>query len=257
MITAIRTEVLKLRTTRLAAGLLAVAAAWAGLVSSVEASRAGTGGMIPSLATATGFRDVLTSTGFALIIAAVYGTTITTGELRHKTITDTYLDQPDRRRVLLAKVLTAGLTGLGFGAVGTAVTTGVGLAFTTAGGYHVAVAGSTLARYAAGAALGGGLLAAAGAALGALIANQIGAIIVTFAWGFGIEQILAGVFPSLAPYLPYMASETMAGATTGGMPPLPSGLTPLPFAAVVGLVGALAVLLTVAAALTTVNRDVT
>ena len=48
MITAIRTELLKLRTTRLAAGMLAVAAGWTALVAAIEASRAGPGGMVPA-----------------------------------------------------------------------------------------------------------------------------------------------------------------------------------------------------------------
>ena len=256
MITAIRTELLKLRTTRLAAGMLAVAAGWTGLVAAIEASRAGPGGMVPSLATTAGLRDVITSTGFALIIAAAYGTTITTSELRHHTITDTYLDEPDRRRVLFAKVITAGLTGLVFGAVGTAVTTGIGLAFAGAHGDHIIAAG-TIARYAAGAILGAGLLSAAGAAIGSLVANQIGAIIAVFAWGFGVEQIVGGVFRPLTPYLPLMASETMAGASNGGMPPLPKGFTPLPFAGVVGLVAATTLILAIIASTTTVNRDIT
>lgn len=257
MITAIRTELLKLRTTRLAAGMLAVAAGWTALVAAIEASRAGPGGMVPSLTTATGLRDVLTSTGFALIIAAAYGTTVTSNELRHHTITDTYLDEPNRRRVLIAKVITAGLTGLAFGLAATLVTTGIGLAFAAGHGHHIAIATGTIIRYGAGAVAGGGLLAAAGAAIGTLIPNQVAAIIAVFAWGFGVEQILGGVFRSLAPYLPLMASETMAGSANGGMPPLPKGLSPLPFGAVAGLVAAVAVILTIIASTTTVHRDVT
>jgi ABC-type transport system involved in multi-copper enzyme maturation permease subunit len=189
MITAIRTELLKLRTTRLATGMLAVAAGWTALVAAIEASRAGPGGMVPSLATTAGLRDVLTSTGFALIIAAAYGTTITSSELRHHTNTDTYLDNPNRRQVLIAKVITAGLTGLLFGLAGAIVTTGVGLAF-AAGHGHIVIAAGTIIRYGAGAVAGGGLLAAAGAATGTLIPNQVAAIIAVFAWGFGVEQIL-------------------------------------------------------------------
>jgi ABC-2 type transport system permease protein len=257
MITAIRTELLKLRTTRLAAGMLAVAAGWTALVAAIEASRAGPGGMVPSLTTATGLRDVLTSTGFALIIAAAYGTTVTSNELRHHTITDTYLDEPNRRRVLIAKVITAGLTGLAFGLAATLVTTGIGLAFAAGHGHHIAIATGTIIRYGAGAVAGGGLLAAAGAAIGTLIPNQVAAIIAVFAWGFGVEQILGGVFHSLARYLPLMASETMAGSANGGMPPLPKGLSPLPFGAVAGLVAAVTVILTIIASTTTVHRDVT
>jgi ABC-2 type transport system permease protein len=257
MITAVRTELLKLRTTRLAAGMLAVAAGWTGLVAAIEASRAGPGGMVPSLATTAGLRDVLTSTGFALIIAPAYGATVTSGELRHHTITDTYLDEPNRRQVLIAKIITAGLTGLVFGLAGTVVTTGIGLAFAAGHGDHVAIAGGTIARYAAGAVVAGGLLTAAGAAIGSLIANQVGAIIAVFAWGFGAEQILGSVFHHLAPYLPLMASETMAGSANGGMPPLPKGFTPLPFGAVIGLVAAIALILAAIASTTTINRDIT
>jgi ABC-2 type transport system permease protein len=257
MITDIRTELLKLRTTRLAAGMLAVAAGWTGLVAGVEASRAGPGGMVPSLAGAAGMRDVVTSTGFALIIAAVFGATVTSGELRHHTITDTYLDEPNRRRVLIAKVIAAGLTGLAIGAVGSIVTTGIGMAFASAHGDHIALAGGTIARYASGTVVGAGLLAAAGAAVGMLINNQIAAIIALFAWGFGVEQVVSGVFNSVTPYLPLMASEMMAGASNGGMPPLPKGVTPLPFEVVVGLVGGLALVLAIAAAITSTNRDIT
>ena len=109
--------------------------------------------MVPSLATSAGLRDVLTSTGFALIIAAAYGTTITSSERRHHTITDTYLDDPNRRQVLIAKVITAGLTGLVFGLAGTIVTTGVGLAF-AAGHGHVVMGAGTIIRYGAGAVAG-------------------------------------------------------------------------------------------------------
>jgi ABC-2 type transport system permease protein len=208
--------------------------------------------MVPSLATTAGLRDVLTSTGFALIIAAAYGTTVTSGELRHRTLTDTYLDDPNRRQVLIAKVIIAGLTGLVFGLAGTIVTTGIGLTFAAGHGHHFVVAAGTIIRYGAGAVVGGGLLAAAGA----LISNQVAAIIAMFAGGFGVEQIFGGVFRSLAPYLPLMASETMADSANGGMRPLPKGFSPLPFGGVAGLVAAVAVILTIIASTTTVHRDV-
>ena len=101
---ALRAEFLKLRTTKTAAGLAGLALAVTVLMATLEAATAGTGrGMaIPSLATPAGLRDALASTGFALIAAAVLGTVITAGEFRHKTAAGTYLDQPDRTRVLAA-----------------------------------------------------------------------------------------------------------------------------------------------------------
>jgi hypothetical protein len=69
--------------------------------------------------------------------------------------------------VLAAKLLAGLACGLVFGAVGGAASTGTALAFTTAKGYHVALAAGTLLRYAGGAVLGSGLLAAVGFSLGA------------------------------------------------------------------------------------------
>jgi ABC-type transport system involved in multi-copper enzyme maturation permease subunit len=258
--TAIRAELLKIRTTRLPLGLLALAAGLNALVAVVTSARAGSGSSmaIPPLDTTAGLRMVLTSTGFALLVAMVFGAAVASGEFRHKTATDTYLDQPDRVRVLLAKAVTAAGVGLVFGLVGAAVTTGVGLGFVAAKGYDVALSAGTIARFAAGTVLGSGLLAAVGVGLGSLLRGQIVAVIAVFVWGFGVEQIVAGLSRSIVPYLPYTAAATMAGATGGeGMPQLPSGLDPLPFGAVAALLLGVAVVLSTVAARTTVQRDIT
>ena len=256
MITAIRAELLKIRTTRMTAGLLALAAGWTALVAVIESARSGPGGLVPTLS-GGGLRDVLTSTGFGLILAMVFGVTVATGEFRHKTATDTYLDEPNRTRVLAAKTITAGIGGLAFGLAATAVATTAGLAFAAAKGYPLALSAAAIARYCAGAILAAGLLAAAGAALGTLIRNQVSAIIAVFAWCFGIEQILGGLSHRLAPYLPFTAAASMAGAANGAMPPMPSGMTPLPFTAVAGLLAALSIAIAAVITRTTLRRDIT
>ena len=187
MITAIRLEFLKLRTTRMWLGLLALGSGLTTLVAVTESARSGGAGIVPSLATLAGQRDVLTTTGFGLLVSMIYGTTVVTGEFRHKTITDTYLDQPDRVRVLAAKVIVAGLTGALFGLLAAAITTGAATGFTAARGYHFAYSAATVARYGAGAVAGAALLAAVGAGLGALLRSQLAAAIVVFAWGFAVE----------------------------------------------------------------------
>jgi ABC-2 type transport system permease protein len=248
----VRTELLKLRTIRLPLGLLATAAGVTALMTVIESSRAGGPGhmAIPPLDTETGLTAVLTSTGFAMLMAMVFGVVVASGEFRHGTATATYLGTPDRARVLLAKAAAAALFGLLFGLVGAAVASGVGLAFVAAKGYEVTVAGATIARYAAGAVLGTGLLAAVGVGVGSLLRAQVGAVVAVFAWGFVVEQLLAGQFDGLAPYLPYTAATTMAGATLGG------GVDPLPFAAAAALVAATATLLSMVAARTTVRGDI-
>jgi hypothetical protein len=74
----------------------AIAAGPTALVTIVLSAQAGTSSMVPSLATATGLRNIVANTGFAMLTAAVFGATVSGGEFRHKTITDTYLDQPGR-----------------------------------------------------------------------------------------------------------------------------------------------------------------
>ncbi|HEX6674561.1 MAG TPA: hypothetical protein VF486_06000 [Actinomycetes bacterium] len=248
----VRTELLKLRTIRLPLGLLATAAGVTGLMTVLESTRAGGPGhmAIPPLDTEAGLTTVLTSTGFAMLMAMVFGVAVASGEFRHGTATATYLGTPDRARVLVAKAIAAALFGLLFGVVGAAVASGVGLAFVAAKGYEVTVAGATVARYAAGAVLGTGLLAAVGVGVGSLVRAQVGAVVTVFAWGFVVEQLLAGQFDGLAPYLPYTAATTMAGASLGG------GVDPLPFAAAAALVAATATLLSMVAARTTVRADV-
>ena len=259
MITAIRLEFLKLRTTRMWLGLLALSGSLTVLVAVTESARAGAGGIVPPLTTITGQRDILTTTGFGMLISMIFGTTVVTAEFRHKTISDTYLDQPDRSRVLAAKVIVAGLTGALFGLLATVITTGVATGFTTARGYHFAYSAATVARYGAGAVAGAALLAAAGAGLGALLRSQLAAAIAVFAWGFAVEQLLGAVDKPLAPYLPIVAANTMAGANgkSTTMPPVPAGITALPFAGAAALLAGLAAALTIAAAVTTIRRDIT
>ena len=260
MSAALRAEFLKLRTTRTAAGLAGLAVAVTALITTLESATAGTGrGMaIPSLATPAGLRDALASTGFALIAAAVLGTVITCGEFRHKTATGTYLDQPDRGRVLAAKTTAAAVAGALVGLAAAAAATGIGLGFAAARGYPLALSAAIIARYGAGAVLGAGLLAAAGAGTGSLIRHQIGAIIAVFAWGFAVELVIGGTATAVAPYLPYTAAALMAGVTSGGgMPPIPRGVTALPFPAAGAVLAGAAVLLAAAAAATTIRRDIT
>jgi ABC-2 type transport system permease protein len=258
MITAIRLEFLKLRTTRMWLGLLALGGGLTVLVAVSESARSGGGGIVPSLATHAGQHDILTTTGFGLLVSMIFGTTVVTGEFRHKTITDTYIDQPARGRVLAAKVITAGLAGALFGLLAAAITTAAAAGFTAARGYHFAYSAATVARYGAGAVAGAALLAAVGAGLGALLRSQLAAAIAVFAWAFAVEALLGAADKPLAPYLPVIAASTIAGASDRAtMPAVPSGITALPVAGVGALLAGLAVVLTVAAAVTAVRRDIT
>jgi ABC-type transport system involved in multi-copper enzyme maturation permease subunit len=259
MSNALRAEFLKLRTTRSTGALIGLAAALTALIATIEGVTAGTGRVmaIPSLSTPAGLRDALTSTGFALLMAAVLGVTSASGEFRLKTATDTYLDEPDRTKVLAAKAIAATCAGLLLGLAAAATATGITLGFAAANGGPLALPAGTILRFAAGATIGSGLLAAAGVAAGSLIRHQVSAIIAVFTWGFVIELIISGTESAAGAFLPYTAAATLAGVASGtGMPQVPRGVDPLPFAAATGLLIGIALLLSAAAAFTTVRRDI-
>jgi hypothetical protein len=106
------------------------------------------------LNTGAGLTDVLSSTGLGILMAVVLGITISAGESRRATATATYLANSARTAVLIAKTVTAVLADLLFGLVTSSVAAVIGLAFVAAKGYHLALGGITIARFAAATALG-------------------------------------------------------------------------------------------------------
>lgn len=259
MVTLIRVELLKLRSTRLNYGLLATAVALTALFSVLEASRAGTKAVAP-LSTAAGLNAVITGGVWTLLFAAVLGVTVSSGEFRHATATATYLAAPRRGKVLAAKSAAAACAGAGFGLAGWLVATGVGLGFVTAAGYRVPIGDATMARYAAGHMLAAALLAVVGVGLGSLIRSQLAAVIGVFIWAILVESVVGGLFNSVQPYLPYTAASTLSGSAVGGAAFGPahgaSTATALPFAAAAALLAGVAIAVAMVAARTTVGRDI-
>jgi ABC-2 type transport system permease protein len=258
----IATELLKLRTMRLTYGLLGTAAALSALFSVLEASRAGQAGSgVAPLSTVAGLTAVSTVTGFAMLLAAVLGAIVSSGEFRHATATLTYLASPRRGRVLAAKAVAAACFGAFFGLVGGVIATGVGLAFASGRGDHVALGAGTLTGHVAGAVLGAALLAAIGVGLGSLVRSQLAVVIGVFVWGIVLESLIGGLYTAVRPYLPYTAATTLAGARLGGAAFGPAhdlaGGGPLPFAAAAVLIAAVAAAVALVAARTTLRRDVT
>jgi ABC-2 type transport system permease protein len=258
----VRTELLKLRTIRVSYGLLATAAALTVLFSVLEGSRAGNGSSgVPAVSTVAGLSTVTTVTGFAMLLAAVLGVIVASGEFRHAGATLTYLATPARSRVLVAKALAAAVVGAGFGLIAGILATAVGLSFAAAHGDHVALGAGVLAGHIAGAMVGGALLAPLGVGIGSLVRSQLAAVIGVFVWGILIESIVGGLFTSVRPYLPYTAATTMAGARLGNAAFGPahglSGGQPLPFLGTALLLVVIAGVVAAVAGRTTVQRDIT
>lgn len=260
----IRVELLKLRTTRLTYGLLVTTAGLSALFAVLAATRAGEGPgarALPPLSTAAGLSAATTTTGFGLLLAAVLGITLTTGEFRHGTATLTYLSFPHRTRVLAAKLTAAACGGAVFGLAGGAAATTAALAVATGKGDRIALGAGALAGHIAGATLGGALLAAAGAGLGSLLRTQLGAVITIFVWALIVETALGGLFTSVRPYLPFTADTTLGGtalgeAALGIARTAPHGPAQLPFVASAAMVAGVAVALSALAAWLSVPRDI-
>jgi ABC-2 type transport system permease protein len=259
----IRAELLKLRTVRLTYGLILTVAALTALFAVIESSIAGKVSgthAVASLATVAGQTTVTTLTSWSMILAAVLGILVASGEFRHSSATLTYLATPDRNRVLLAKMPAAALIGAVFGLVAAAISTGLGLAFTAGCGDAIAVGTSTMLGHATGAMLGAALLPMIGVGLGSLIRSELAGIIAIFIWALVIESLIGGLFTPIRPYLPYTAATTLAGIKLGGAAFGPAhsatGGSPLPFAAAAGPLIGVAALVAVAAPRTTLQRDI-
>jgi ABC-2 type transport system permease protein len=252
----VRVELLKLRTVRTTYGLLVAAALVTALLASARAAKPS-----PSALAA-----VVTLTGWAMLFAMVMGVIAASGEFRHSTATLTYLAGPRRSRVLAAKGAAAGVVGAIFGLTGAVVATGIGLALTS--GEPITLSAATFVRDDLGAVLGAALLAALGVAVGSLIRSEVAGIAGVLIWVLLIEPLIGGLFTTVQPYLPYTAATTLAGADlgagAGGLhvhvqrgAAAVAAAGPLPFGAVVAVLGTLVIVVSVIAAYTRLRADIT
>jgi ABC-type transport system involved in multi-copper enzyme maturation permease subunit len=258
MIRLVHVELLKLRSVRSTYGLLAAAAVLTLADAALIAGQSGSSTR-PPLSAAAGLQGSISTIGFALLMSWVLGTTVSSGEFRHRTATLTYLAAPHRSRVLAAKAMAAACVGTVFGAVGAVLTTGVSLAFVAGHGYTVALAATTIAGYALGAVVGCALIAALGVAIGSFVRAQLPAVVAILLWGFFVESTLSNQLNALGPYLPFTAATTLGGArlATGGFGfPNSSSASPLPFLAAVAVLAGITAAVSALAARTTVRSDV-
>lgn len=245
----IRAEFLKIRTTRTVYGLFAAMLALVAFgvfttshhVEGVE--QFGSGGIAVPLVD----QEFLFMAGsitwlFVLLLAL----RAFTDEFRHGSIVPTLLANPDRRRVLLAKVVAVAATGLIFvaGAYSVALAIGVPrLGFESAGANVATLAMATLLGKAA---LMSILWAALGVGLGLAVRHQVAAIVGSFVWIMFLEAFLEEWATEVVKYLPVHAwigvigppSVEAGGAGDLVLSSLPGGLMLAAWAAVSLVMGA-------------------
>lgn len=215
----VRAEVRKLTTTRTWLGLTAGGIALVALYVTVLAFTAGKTGMrengLPALSNPASVRMVYgVPFEIGYLMPLILGILMISGEYRHRTITPTFLVAPRRQRVLMAKVIVAGLAGALMGIVLTALAAGLGAALVAARGYPVLITSDDIPRMLALMVVGLGVWCVFGLGFGALLKNQIAAVVTAIALIAVVEGLLTLLFgwlnlDSISQFLPSNASTAI------------------------------------------------
>jgi ABC-2 type transport system permease protein len=206
----VKIELLKLRTTP---ALYICAAVVGGLTAvSVVANilLAGKNGAAP-LGSVENVNKVFSVAALSTMVALAVGIVMVAGEYRHRTVVSTYLSEPRRGRVAIAKLMTAG----GLGAVTGATAFGLALAIavpmlSAKGVHHIPV---DIGRMWLGATVASCCFGMLGVALGAATRHTVGAIVGALIWVQVIEvAVLQPSVPSLAKWLPTGAGVALTSS---------------------------------------------
>jgi ABC-2 type transport system permease protein len=266
MLRSIRSEFLKITTTRIWWILALILFGYVGAMAAAISALSGAimndpdaPPMPPELFPPLVY-SLVTALGY--VIPLLFGALAATSEFRHQTLTPTFLATPRRSVVLVGKLTVGAIWGVVYAVVGLLASVGLGGAILAATGSDTLLDDPDTWALIGRIVLAMALWSIIGVALGVLIPNQIAAVILVLAFTQFVEPILrfASAFwewtATLGRFLPGAASDALVGSSfystfTGGTSdPLEwwqGGLV---------LAGYAAVFL-VAGALTTWRRDVT
>jgi ABC-2 type transport system permease protein len=215
----LRAEWRKVTTIKLGWGMLlgAIALASLGVVAQI-ASNGVRGGVALPLSSATTQRSIAASASSAYLFSIVVGIILITTEFRHFTSRPTFLIEPRRGFVIVAKMLVAALVGVIYGIVCGAATAAIMVPWLGAKGVTIhwidgGVLQSLLSALAVIA-----IFAVVGIGLGVLVRNQIAAVIGALAYLFVLEPLIQiiPVIKNVYPYLPGAAAGAITGAGRAG-----------------------------------------
>jgi ABC-2 type transport system permease protein len=233
MIAQLRSEWIKLRSTRLLYGLvgvhLAVTLLQVALIF-VNAGRINT----PSLGTTESFLRFVATSSYGSFVALILGILLVGNEHRHQTISATYITQPARGLVMAAKAVLGGVTGAFVSIIGLAGTAALALPLLMSKGVPIDVAHGRYLIAVAGTVLAAAVYGLLGVGLGALVKNTTAAIGAAVGYALIVENVLVSVaFPDLGRWLPGGAVNALVGAT-----PMAAGsFSPVAAAAVLAAYG--------------------
>lgn len=191
MRTSLKAEVRKLRYQRSTYGILAGACAIAVIstISVIATTQLPRREFLFKLTDEATMQTAVATTTAGYIFALIIGIVMSTAEFRHSTAVATYLAQPHRRTVMVAKMIVASVVGVVVQFVSTAVGMAANLLYVQRYA-HYALPFDTYVRIMAGSVLVGAVLAVMGVAVGSLIRSQVVAIMVSLLWLQLIEGLL-------------------------------------------------------------------
>ena len=151
------------------------------------------------------------------LFALLLGIRSFTDEYRFGSIVPTLLADPNRRRVLAAKVVTSAAAGAILAMLALGVAIAAGVPAVTARGADVTWSASEIATV-MGRALGVTVLwTTIGVGIGVAVRHQVAAIAGTLVWMIVGEGILAAFLPGVAPFFPGAAGMSIVGITSDAL----------------------------------------
>lgn len=208
MIDLVRTELLKLATTRMVYWFLGALLAIVALANII-------GALVTPAVDLVGEENQVAFFGAAesgIFFVVLLGVMVLAGEFRHGTITQTLLITPNRWKVLGAKLLAGAILGLTFGVLAEGFSLLTAVPLLTLRGVDLEL-GDEAMGLVAGTLLATTLSAMFGVALAALIRNQVFAIILVFAVFLIVEPLVGGLidlkWPEIPKYFPTAATSAV------------------------------------------------
>jgi len=222
MLRSLRSEMLKITTTRSWWVLALILFGWVGFNASVIGALGGvivdqSGGALDALSIPSLAYSVVTAVGY--VFPLLFGALASTGEFRHQTLTPTFLATPRRNVVLAGKVGAGFFWGVVYGVVGLVAAVGLGALVMQLTGVDPELGSSDTWALIARALLAMALWAVVGVGLGVLMPNQVAVIVVVLAFTQFLEPLLrtAAAFwewtAAIGKFLPGAATDALVGSS--------------------------------------------
>jgi ABC-2 type transport system permease protein len=169
--------------------------------------------MTAPLTTAAGQQTLFAvASGGSNTLVAVLAAIGITGEFRHRTATATFLASPRRSHIVLAKLVTYALVGVGYAIACLVVVTLIAVPWLAVKDIGLDLTGNGLPATYAGVVADTAIFGLLGVGLGALLRNQVATVVGLLVYRFVAEPILTGL-PALSDWTIYLPGSASAALT--------------------------------------------